>query len=153
MSYNTSGNFQELVGKRLFGFMPITRESKAIDIYGQKYEPAKQIAGKWDNALIFYLGDKNNPETYVLRTENQDYSCYDHWVIGKINPPQRDDKYKAIGEKILSVTDISEKPEIRDRWSKEENLYWLEVKTKTKVIRLGHHWNDCHYPNGIWDVT
>ena len=123
----------ELKGKMLLGFMPL--------------EKAQYLRGDWDNALALYIGNKENPECIVLRTQNCDYSCHDTWLLEKTEHITRNSAYKAIGEKILEVRDSA--GEI-NTWSKEEDQYWLEIRTKSKILRFGHHWYDCHYPAGIW---
>lgn len=129
-----------LVGKNLLGFMPLQE---------QKEYPH----GDWDNALVLYLGSADSPECYVLRTENQDYSMYDSWTLEKLDKCLlRDERYKAIGERIAEVKCISEDEDIQEQWSDEKDLYWLFIKTKTKELRMGHHWYDCHYPKSIWEV-
>ena len=130
----TEGNIELIEGKNLLGFMPLEREEYPV--------------GEWDNAIALYFGTANNPETYVLRTENQDYSCYDKWLLEKVEYIERTDRYKAIGEVILKVENKTE--EVKD-WTLEEDQYWLFIKTKTKELRFGHHWYDCHYPKSIWE--
>ena len=128
--------FEELVGRTLLGFMELESEQYPI--------------GNWDNAIALYLGKPNNFQCIVIRTENKDYSMYDEWQIDVLKTPiERTMKYKAIGEKILEVKNIKERIEVT--WTDEKDQYWLFIKTKTKVLKLGHHWNDCHYPNSIWE--
>ena len=127
--------FKELIGKRLLGFMPL--------------EKSEYPKGDWDNAIALYIGEATNPECFVLRTENKDYSMYDHWLLEKSEHIKRTDKYKAIGEKILAFDDNSKA--IEKEWTDEKDQYWLFLKTKSKILRMGHHWYDCHYPKSLWD--
>jgi hypothetical protein len=137
---NLVGIQQALVGKRLLGFMDLGdwRKNRSIAVDG-------------DNAIALFIGHWNTPEMYVLHSENQDYSMYDVWVLEKADGMiERDDRYKAIGETIISIEDKS--ANFYHTWSKEIDQYWLEMRTNTKILRFGHHWNDCHYPNSIWEV-
>lgn len=105
--------------------------------------------GDYDNAIALFVGKASKPECYVLYAQNADYSCYDDWQLKKLDHLiSRDDRYKAIGEKIKSVLELK-----IDDWTREVDQYQVEIKTKTKVLRIGHHWFDCHYPNSIWDIN
>jgi hypothetical protein len=74
---------------------------------------------------------------------------FDYWKIQIVPEIERDHRYKAIGEKIESVVDN----EVDDKlWHSGEDAYQFEIRTKTKGLKFGHQWVDCHYPNSIWDV-
>lgn len=122
-----------LKGKKLLGFMQL-KDTKEYPF------------GEWDNALALYT-DKG---CFVLRSDNQDYSCYDTWLLEQVDIEiPKDIRYKTISEKIISVKDSQEA--VKDWTNEHLDQYWLEIKTKTKILRFGHHWNDCHYPNSIWE--
>lgn len=124
-----------LEGKRLIGFQNLS--------FGE-------YSGSADNGILLLLGKMPNPDYVVLESENQDYSMFDKWVIRTSSPTfVLDDRYKSIGEVIdeVEIKEIS-----YDNWHDGTNQFQLIIKTKTKNIRLGHRWNDCHYPNSIWDV-
>lgn len=133
MGDHIDGNLELLVGKRLLGYMPLDKEQYKV--------------GEWDNAIALYIGKSASPKCYVLRSQNQDYSMYDHWILEESTYIDRNSNYKAIGEEIISVTDTSK--EVKE-WTEEKDQFWLSIRTKTKELRMGHHWNDCHYPHSIW---
>lgn len=125
-----------LLGKNLLGVMSLNKEEYNI--------------GDWDNAVALYVGTPDKHDCYILRSENQDYSCYDEWIIEKSNSViERDSRYKTIGAKIL---DVIEHPYDSEKWQSGDDYIQFTIKTKTKELTFGHVWVDCHYPNSIWDV-
>ena len=118
-----------LVGQNLLGYMPLN---------------ADEYPGDWDNAIALFIGEAHSHTMYVLRTENEDYSSFSDWYLDRAAVVlTRDDRYKAIGEKIISVVHLDDP---------QENSSWIiEIKTKTKTIRLGVDWSDSYYPSSIWD--
>lgn len=135
--------FKILVGKHLLGYMPLDEKEAPF--------------GDADNAIALFFGSTYFPEKnecFIAQSVNQDYCMYDVWELNRIRPPiARDDRYKAIGEDIIAVDiEIQDDESDKSPWYLDKDNFWLFIRTKTKVIRLGHHWNDCHYPNSIWEV-
>ena len=125
-----------LVGKYLLGFMPLRKTDYPY--------------GDWDNAVALYVGLPDKPVCYVLRSQNQDYSCYDSWTIEKSEVIlERDDRYKTIG---AIIDDVISHEITHDAWCGGDGCFQFSLITKVKTLRFGHHWIDCHYPESIWDA-
>lgn len=123
-------------GQMLLGFMPLD-----ID---KEWEP------DCDAAIALYIGKADAPSCVVLWTPNQEYSRFDKWEVKVLKTPfPRDERYKSIGERMeLVVNKKSSKT-----WYKDDTpTVQFTLKTPTKELRFGHHWNDCHYPNSIWEA-
>jgi len=162
---------EDLVGKRLVGYLDISEMFDSQPDYGS-WKPTKPVyPGDWDNALLLVLGTMEDPEYIVLRTYNQDYSMYDEWLLEEpqVDIPMDMNHYKAIGETINLIVDNREK--LQETMQSAEKYafhdtdgktplwyvegldnYQYEITTDTKVIKIGHNWSDCHYPNSIWEV-
>jgi len=122
-------------GQRLLGFMKL----------GEDEEERRNA----DNAIAIYFGESRKPKCAVLYTPNQNYSMYDKWNFELVEPLPRDERYKAIGEIMHVIINDSAK----DTWTDEVNTIQFVIKTRTKELRFGHHWNDCHYPNSLWEES
>ena len=133
-----NGNLKTLEGKNLLGYQPLTEE--------------EYPHGDWDNAIALFIGKANNPEVFVLRSENTDYCSFDNWHLEQPTiPTKRDDRYKAIGETIIKTEDKSRDKETGENWSNGQQ-YWVFIHTKTKILKLGHENNDCCYSISLWEV-
>jgi len=122
-----------MLGKKLIGYMETTSE--------EVYE-------------LLFLIDKTG---YLIWSENQNWSWYDNWHIEKVNLNDytMNDTYKSIGEKIqkIEILGIENKDgSVESKQNNDDLEYLIKIKTKTKIIRLGIDWNDCYYPQAIWDV-
>jgi len=125
-----------LRGKYLLGFMPLEKKDYNI--------------GDWDNAVALYVGTPDNPECYVLRSQNGDYSRYDSWVIEKSKTMiDRDERYKMVS---AIIDDVMQHEITQEEWISGNDCFHFTLITKIKSIKFGHYWVDCHYPNSIWEA-
>lgn len=112
-------------------------------------------------------------EAVRVISHNKDWSWHDNWDIVELLPmdewPERDDRYKAIGETIREVwTDGYDTDDTRidadmKKWidavgeggwgAKEGEQYtFIKLKTAMKIIAFGTVYWDCHYPDTVWEV-
>lgn len=82
------------------------------------------------------------------------FVCYDsnlrddEWYFEVIDEaPERDSRYKAIGEYIEAVN-VGKKEEDRADYPTSVSL----IKTKTKILNFETEYFDSNYPSSIWDV-
>lgn len=123
---------------------------------GRKLRGFKQLSNKElpydsDRGIALWLDREDIP--VILYTPNQDYSRYDYWEIydGEPIPLDLGDSYKSIGEKIITVENVGLDLNT-DAWY-DDSIDYIQftIRTSTKIMRFGHHWNDCHYPISIWE--
>lgn len=164
--------FNELIQKRLIGFVDISKNDKFLK-YFREIEKSSKVVPK----LLFLLGDDIlKCENILLVNDNRLYerSYYTNWRIIKLKKDiklELTSDYKSVGEKINEIIVDSDDIKILDRqninvdevkwinkvgkgnWLAKPNInyYYIQIKTNTKVISLGTVYHDCHYPECIWD--
>jgi len=143
--------FKDLIGYRLVGYMSL-------------------LHNKNDNRLLFIIKKNNNKKILVANCLNQDYSWYDNWKLVEVDslPEELNSTYKSIGSKIIDVSfEGIEEEDGRisadmNKWinavgkggwgpAEGKEYFFITITTKTKIIKLGTVYCDCHYPETIWN--
>ena len=111
---------ESLIGKYLRGFMPVTKN--------------------YDEYLYLFL-DRSEVVSFDQEGEDGYRDAFWEFNSEPQNVPERDSKYKAIGETINSVDSVN----IGDETT-------ITIKTNTKIIKLTTEGTDSYYPSSIWEV-
>jgi hypothetical protein len=97
-----------------------------------------------DTEVVYlYIGYADDYTCYKVWSENVDYCSFTDWNIERCEPPVRDARYKAIGERIVSIKRIDED---------DERVWGISVTTYTKTLKFENTNYDCCYVDVIWDL-